>query len=74
MSAHETRNAPDATPRIVACPTCRKRVKWTPRNEFRPFCSERCKLIDLGAWADEKHSIPGDSDLNDLSSGDLDQP
>jgi endogenous inhibitor of DNA gyrase (YacG/DUF329 family) len=49
-------------------------VKWTPRNEFRPFCSERCKLIDLGAWADEKHSIPCDSDLNDLSSGDLDQP
>jgi endogenous inhibitor of DNA gyrase (YacG/DUF329 family) len=62
----------DTTPRIVVCPTCSKRVKWSSSNRHRPFCSERCKLIDLGAWADEDHRIPGEATLNDVSSGDLD--
>jgi uncharacterized protein len=44
--------------RKVACPTCNKAVEWRPDNVWRPFCSERCKLIDLGAWADEKFKIP----------------
>jgi len=44
---------------VVACPTCAKKVEWTPANKFRPFCSERCKQIDLGAWAEEKYAIPG---------------
>ena len=57
--------------RIVACPTCDARVKFTPGNEFRPFCSERCKLIDLGAWADESHKIPGDKNTNDVLSEEL---
>lgn len=61
----------DTTARIVNCPTCGGRVKWTRGNEFRPFCSERCKLLDLGAWADEQHSIPGDSTVDDVLSGDL---
>lgn len=55
--------------RIVTCPTCEARVKWTPGNEFRPFCSERCKLIDLGSWADESHKIAGSS--NDILSEEL---
>jgi len=59
--------------RIVACPTCSKRVKWTTKNAFRPFCSERCKLIDLGEWAAERHRIPADSNTNDVNSGDLDK-
>lgn len=63
----------EPTPRIVLCPTCGKRVKWSPKNEFRPFCSERCKLIDLGGWASEQHRIPGDQDEDDVLSGDLDQ-
>ena len=65
----------DSTPRIVTCPTCGQRVKWTRSNPDRPFCSERCKLIDLGAWADEQHSIPGDvdGDENDVLSGDIDE-
>lgn len=46
--------------RIVGCPTCRKPVKWTAESPFRPFCSERCKMIDLGEWAGEGHRIPGD--------------
>ena len=45
--------------RIISCPTCLARVKWTPANPFRPFCSERCRLIDLGAWAAEEHRIAG---------------
>lgn len=44
--------------RLVKCPTCRKQTKFTPGNPYRPFCSERCKTIDLGAWADEKYAIP----------------
>ncbi|MCC5855782.1 MAG: DNA gyrase inhibitor YacG [Idiomarina sp.] len=44
---------------IVKCPTCQTPVVWTTESTFRPFCSERCKLIDLGAWASEDHAIPG---------------
>lgn len=44
----------------VQCPTCGKPVTWSEASPFRPFCSERCKLIDLGAWASEEHRIPGD--------------
>jgi uncharacterized protein len=45
-------------PRTVACPTCGAGVRWTPESKFRPFCSERCKTIDLGAWANESYRIP----------------
>ncbi len=45
---------------IVSCPTCKKDVAWLPEQRFKPFCSERCKLIDLGDWATESHTIPGD--------------
>lgn len=47
------------TAHIVNCPTCGKSAKWTPKNPFRPFCCERCKLIDLGAWASGERVIPG---------------
>jgi len=43
----------------VKCPTCKKEVVWN-NNPNRPFCSERCKLIDLGAWADGSNSVPTD--------------
>jgi uncharacterized protein len=43
----------------VDCPTCGKKATWQPENKYRPFCSERCQLIDLGAWAGETHRIPG---------------
>jgi endogenous inhibitor of DNA gyrase (YacG/DUF329 family) len=46
-------------PRTVACPTCGKPVPWGPQSPFRPFCSERCKKIDLGAWAAEDYRVPG---------------
>ncbi len=43
----------------LTCPHCGKTVIWNSKNPYRPFCSERCKLIDLGAWANEEHRIPG---------------
>jgi uncharacterized protein len=42
---------------IVKCPRCGKETEYHG-NEFRPFCSERCKLLDFGAWADEKYALP----------------
>lgn len=45
--------------RIVACPTCKAPVEWRPESRYRPFCSERCKLIDIGAWASESYKVPG---------------
>jgi endogenous inhibitor of DNA gyrase (YacG/DUF329 family) len=44
---------------VVKCPSCGKSVLWTSEERWRPFCSERCRLIDLGAWADGSHAIPG---------------
>ena len=42
---------------VVKCPTCKKNVLWSS-TPSRPFCSEGCKLIDLGAWADGSYAIP----------------
>lgn len=49
----------------VNCPGCRKPVIWNESSPFRPFCSKRCQLIDLGEWAAEEKRIPSQSDLND---------
>jgi len=46
--------------KTVACPTCQRPVVWSTESPFRPFCSERCRLIDLGAWVSEQHAIPGE--------------
>ncbi len=46
------------TARLVACPHCGTIIEWSPQNHFRPFCSERCKMIDLGAWATERYRVP----------------
>jgi hypothetical protein len=45
---------------VVACPQCGKEVVWNGENRYRPFCSERCKMIDLGQWANEDYRIPVD--------------
>ena len=44
--------------KIVKCPTCKIAVEWSKDAEYRPFCSKRCRLIDLGEWASEGHAIP----------------
>ncbi len=45
----------------VKCPTCKKEVEFTAENKYRPFCSERCSTLDLGAWADEQYRVPVES-------------
>ncbi len=69
---HAQQNKKDVT-KIVACPTCKKSVKWDQQNVFRPFCSKRCKLIDLGEWASEGHKIPGEKTMlkDEDSSGEF---
>jgi len=42
----------------ITCPVCKNITTWE-ENPFRPFCSERCKLIDLGAWASGEYKVPG---------------
>ena len=57
-------------PRHV-CPTCGRPIEWTEAYPFRPFCSERCRLIDLGAWMRGERAIPGEavSDVAGASGG-----
>ncbi|WP_032093593.1 MULTISPECIES: DNA gyrase inhibitor YacG [Pasteurellaceae] len=45
----------------VPCPICRKPVVWSAQSPYRPFCSKRCQLIDLGEWASEEKAIPCDT-------------
>ena len=50
---------------VVDCPTCGTKVEWTEASQYRPFCCERCRQIDLGAWAEEKYVIPGAMPVED---------
>lgn len=53
--------------KLVACPQCGDSVEWNTENRFRPFCSERCKLMDLGAWATERYRVPvAESDESEI--------
>jgi uncharacterized protein len=54
----------------IHCPVCRKKTTWS-NNPFRPFCSERCRLIDLGKWASGDYRIPGEK--RDLPEGEGDE-
>ena len=56
-------------PRCVACPTCGVSVVWGKASPWRPFCSERCKMIDLGAWATERYRLPVVEDKDEPESG-----
>ena len=47
---------------VMRCPVCKKETPWE-KNPFRPFCSERCRLIDLGKWAGGEYRIAGESKL-----------
>ena len=49
---------PPKSARTVACPACGKATLFAPANPWRPFCSDRCRLRDLGGWASEEYRIP----------------
>ena len=51
-------NAQARKARMVNCPRCGTATPWSEANAYRPFCSERCKLIDLGQWATGSYRIP----------------
>ena len=53
------------------CPTCQKQIVWNEKFPYRPFCCERCKLIDLGEWASENNKIAGSSIYDDKFSEDF---
>ncbi len=57
--------------RTVNCPQCGKPVIYNAANPWRPFCSERCKTLDLGAWAAESYRIPAEEDKDHIET---DQP
>lgn len=60
----------DSEALMVSCPYCHKRIVYSSANPFRPFCSERCKMLDLGAWANEERTVAG-NDVNMDADGDL---
>lgn len=53
---------------VVICPVCAANVEWIEQNTARPFCSERCKLIDLGAWASESYRVTTDEESSEATS------
>lgn len=63
----------EMSPPFVKCPTCRREIDWAAAR-FRPFCSERCRLIDLGAWLSERHAIPGETAEEEEAANKQDPP
>jgi hypothetical protein len=58
-----------AAPKLVKCPTCSGPSPYSPGNTYRPFCSERCKNIDFGAWAGEDFRVPTENSPEDETFG-----
>jgi uncharacterized protein len=58
-ASHLQREMTTQTQKSIRCPNCRKPAPWEG-NPFRPFCSERCRMIDLGAWVAEEYRIPAE--------------
>lgn len=48
----------------IKCPQCKKLTVYSPENKFRPFCSERCRLIDLGEWASGSYAVATDEKIS----------
>ena len=68
MASRADPRAPKA--RVVRCPACGGDSIYAPSNAFRPFCSERCKNMDLGAWASESFRMPTEAPPEDQPFGD----
>ncbi|MFZ2854924.1 MAG: DNA gyrase inhibitor YacG [Rhodocyclaceae bacterium] len=60
--------------RKVCCPHCGGESPWSAANKWRPFCSERCKMIDLGAWASESYRVPVQESADPLLAPDEPPP
>ncbi len=60
----DVQNSPQE--RTVVCPSCKGPSVYSPHNPYRPFCSDRCKNVDLGAWANQEFSIPTPPSTEDL--------
>ena len=58
----------------VTCPNCGKAVMWDELSPWRPFCTKRCQLIDLGEWAAEEKRIPSSGDMTDCEDWSEEQP
>lgn len=66
-----SQNTPSgAKPRIVRCPGCGGDSIYAPGNPYRPFCSERCKNLDFGAWASENFRVASEAPPDDQPFGD----
>lgn len=63
-------NKPQLPVKLVRCPGCGGQSVYAPSNRFRPFCSERCKNLDLGAWASEDFRLPEETPTDAQVSGD----
>lgn len=59
----------NANTKWVKCPSCQKLAEYSLENPFRPFCSERCQTLDLGAWASEEYTLP----VEELSETEMEQ-
>ncbi|MEJ7138672.1 DNA gyrase inhibitor YacG [Amphibiibacter pelophylacis] len=60
----------DSAPLIVPCPRCQTPTEFARSNPWRPFCSERCKSGDLGAWASGEYALPAPPDDEDAPDAD----
>ena len=58
--------------RTVSCPRCGAQVPWGPASKYRPFCSERCQLVDLGAWATEQYRVGAEEETD--TAGRVEKP
>lgn len=63
-----------AKPRTVRCPACGGPSLYAPENPHRPFCGERCKNLDFGAWASESYRVPAPPDSTDADDPDATPP
>jgi endogenous inhibitor of DNA gyrase (YacG/DUF329 family) len=70
LTVDSQQSNPPLKPRRVACPTCGGASLYAPENPYRPFCSERCKNMDLGAWASESFRMPTEAPPEDQPFGD----
>ncbi|MDP3227337.1 MAG: DNA gyrase inhibitor YacG [Acidovorax sp.] len=72
--AHSERDRAARATRIVTCPCCGGDSIYAPSNTYRPFCSERCKQVDLGAWASEDFRMPAEAPQGDAPHSDSHLP